>query len=89
MIIYPNLIILFVFLYSLSHESFTYLSKKKRFDEIHKILKNIAKVNKTEFEEHSWKSFLTKETAEVKCEKKITKTVKPHFILILILVFNW
>jgi hypothetical protein len=82
-ILEPNLIVLTSF----SHESLTFLAKKKRYNEVQKILGIIAKTNKTKLDQADWKSFLNKESE--RCDKKTLKTAKPHFLLILVLVFNW
>ena len=50
----------FFFTFSLTHESIPYLAKKKRYDEIFKVLNSIAKSNKTQLDETAWKSFLIK-----------------------------
>jgi len=63
------------------------LAKKKRYDEVQKILGKIAKSNNTVLSQVDWMSFLNKESE--RCDKKTPKTIKPHILLILVLVFNW
>ncbi len=75
---------------SVSDESLAYLLKKKRYNDIQKILQNIATSNKTEVDQIVWESFLI-ERCDKDCEKheKKVATIKPHLLLISIIVLNW
>ena len=53
---------------SVSDESLAYLLKKKRYNDIQKILQNIATSNKTEVDQIVWESFLI-ERCDKDCEK--------------------
>lgn len=45
---------------SLTNESIQYLLRHKKFDKIERVLTHIAASNKTDFDQASWKSFLSK-----------------------------
>lgn len=76
----------------LSNESIQYLVRKKKFDQVEKILTSISISNKTQKDESIWKTFLNRE--KEKCDRKRSSSqlnlIKPpRFYLTLIISLNW
>lgn len=82
---------LLYFLSSLCDESFVFLLKQKRYNDIREILQKIARTNKTEIDQTIWESFIIEpcENSERVVKNKATKAIQPHLLLNAIIVLNW
>ncbi|CAF0992061.1 unnamed protein product [Brachionus calyciflorus] len=80
----------FFLLVCLSDESIQFLSSKKDFNRIEKLLKKIAKINKTHFDDSSWKSFLSKENTDRKISTiSQNSLIKPNYFVLFLISLNW
>jgi hypothetical protein len=81
----------FFLLILFSNESINFLLKKKKYDQVQKILEKIANTNKTTLDEVTWRTFLSKESEKNDRRNSSTASVilKPHYIFIVLIGLNW